>query len=116
MPEELQSAQETYIERFVALSNEDVLRVMRLHLEHSTYNGMQSNDPIRILDQRPNDPEETYPMYMVVTALVTMNWKPPQGKRDRCRPASVSAVGDVESIPAKGILPRRMRKRIDTAT
>jgi hypothetical protein len=50
MLEELRSARETCVERFVALSKEDVLRATRLHLEHSTYDDMQSNDPIWAVD------------------------------------------------------------------
>jgi hypothetical protein len=34
-------------------------------------------------------------MCRVVAAPVTVNWEPPQGKGDRCRPVPASAVGDV---------------------
>jgi hypothetical protein len=46
-------------------------------LEHSAYDDMWSKDPIRAIDQRPNDPEETDPMYRVVAAPVIVNWEPP---------------------------------------
>jgi hypothetical protein len=94
------------VERFVALSEEDVLRATRLHSEHSAYDDMWSNDPIRAVDQRPSDPEETDPMYKVVAAPISVNWKPPQGRGDRRRPVPALSVGDVESIPAEGTLPR----------
>jgi hypothetical protein len=104
------------VERFVALSEEDVLQAKRLYLEHSAYDDMRSNDPIRAVDQRPNDPEETDPMYRVVAAPVIVNWEPPQGRRDCRHPTPASAVEDVESVPAEDTLPRRVRSRIGTTT
>jgi hypothetical protein len=50
MLEELRSTRETCVERFVALSEQDVLQAMRLHLEHSAYDNMQSKDPVRAVD------------------------------------------------------------------
>jgi hypothetical protein len=116
MPEELQSARETSVERFVALSEEDVPRATRLHLEHNAYNNMRSNDPIRAVDQRPNDPEETDPMYRVIAAPITVNWEPPQGRGDCRRPTPALVVGDVESVPTEDTLLRRIRSRIGAAT
>jgi hypothetical protein len=50
MLEEFRSTRETCVERFVALSEQDVLQAMRLHLEHSAYDNMQSKDPVRAVD------------------------------------------------------------------
>jgi hypothetical protein len=77
---------------------------------------MRSKDPIRAVDQRPNDPEETDPIYRVVATLVIVNWEPPQGRGDRRRPAPTSVLEDVESFLTDGTLPCRVRSRFGGAT
>jgi hypothetical protein len=115
MHEELRFARETCVGRFVALSEQDVLRATRLHLEHNAYDDLRSKDLIKAVNQRLNDPEETNPIYRVIAAPVTVNWEPPQGRGDRHRPVPASTVKDVESLPTEGTLPHKVKNRIGVA-
>jgi hypothetical protein len=78
MPEVLRSVRETCVQKFLALSPEQMLQAQRLHAQHTTYDDMKTEDQVRAVDQRPNDPEETDPMYRVFVAPVTVNWGPPE--------------------------------------
>jgi hypothetical protein len=40
MPKELRFARETCVQRFIALSSEDVVRALRLHLQYTAYDEM----------------------------------------------------------------------------
>jgi hypothetical protein len=46
---------------------------------------MRSEDQVRAVDQRPNDPKEMDPIYKVFAAPVTVNWGPPKARGGRCQ-------------------------------
>jgi hypothetical protein len=73
MPLEVRSAREIAVEKFSGLSPEEVRRATMLHLEHSTYDDLRSRDATTLEEQQPSEPEEIYPIYMVVAAPVVAN-------------------------------------------
>jgi hypothetical protein len=73
MPLEVRSAREIAVEKFSGLSPEEVRRATMLHLEHNAYDNLQSRDATTLEEQQPSEPEEIYPIYMVVAAPVVAN-------------------------------------------
>ena len=82
---ELRSAWETCVHRFLILTPEEMLQAARLHLAHNIYDDMRSEEQVHAVDQRPNDPEDTDPIYRVVATLVNVNWVQPEGRGSRHR-------------------------------
>jgi hypothetical protein len=78
LPSELQSARLFVVERFSTLGEEEVWRANVLHREHTAYDDLRSTDASTSQNQRPPDPEDTDPIYRVVTAPVVVNWEPPR--------------------------------------
>jgi hypothetical protein len=52
-------------------------------------------------------------MYRIFAVLVTMNWRPPEGRGGRCRPPPGAAEGDGDLVPHADSVPRRVRNRVD---
>jgi hypothetical protein len=93
MPLEVRSAREIAVEKFSALSLEEVRRATMLHLEHSAYDDLQSKDATTSEEQRPSEPEETDPIYRVVAAPVVANWETPRNRAPRPRPIEATTEG-----------------------
>ena len=74
MPQEVRSAREIAIQRFGALSLEEVTRATMLHLQHNAYDDLRSRDASTSLEQRPSEPKETDPIYRVVATPMVANW------------------------------------------
>src|SRR5450759_3879123 len=85
MPEEVRSAREIAVQRFSALSPEEVRRATMLHLQHNAYDDLRSRDASTSLEQRPSEPEETDPIYRVVAAPVVANWETPRSRASQPR-------------------------------
>ena len=80
IPQEVRSARETCVQRFLVLTPEEVLRATQLHLAHNTYDDMRTEEQVQAVDHRPNDPEDTDPIYRVVATPVNVNWMQPKGR------------------------------------
>ena len=74
------------MQRFGALSPEEVRRATMLHLQHNAYNDLRSRDASTSLEQRSSEPEETDPIYRVVAAPMVANWETPRSKAAQPRP------------------------------
>jgi hypothetical protein len=115
IPEALRSARETCVQKFLALSPEQVLQAQRLHAQHTAYDDMRTRDQVRAFDQRPTDPEETDPMYRVFAAPITVNWGP-EARGGRRYPPLGAAEGDGDLVPHADSVPCRVRSRVDRST
>jgi hypothetical protein len=80
---EVRSAREIAVEKFSALSQEEVRRATMLHLEHNAYDDLRSRDATTPEEQRPSEPEETDPIYKVVAAPMVANWETPRSRAPR---------------------------------
>jgi hypothetical protein len=112
MPLEVRSAREIAMEKFSGLSLEDVRRATMLHLEHSAYDNLRSRDATTSEEQRPSEPEETDPIYRVVAAPVVANWETPRSRAPRPRPTEATMEGALQSMAAKGVIERSVRRRV----
>jgi hypothetical protein len=56
MPLDVRSAREIAVEKFSALSPEEVRRATMLHLEHNAYDDLRSKDATTSEEQRPSEP------------------------------------------------------------
>jgi hypothetical protein len=74
---------------------------------------MKTEDQIMAVDQRPTDPKETDPMYMVFTAPVIVNWGPPEARGGRRHPPLGTAEGDGDLVLHADSVSRRVRSRVD---
>jgi hypothetical protein len=115
MPLEVRSAREIVVEKFSGLSLEEVRRATMLHLEHSAYDDLWSKDATTSEEQRPSEPEETYPIYRVVAAPVVANWETPRSRAPHLRPTEVTMEGALQSTAAEGVIERSVRRRVATA-
>jgi hypothetical protein len=104
MPLEVRSVREIAVEKFSGLSLEEVRRDTMLHLEHSAYDDLQSRDATTSEEQRPSEPEETYPIYRVVAAPVVANWETPRSRAPCPRPTEATTEGALQSMAAEGII------------
>ena len=73
MLQEVRSATKIVVQRFDALSLEEVRRATMLHLQHNAYDDLRSRDASISLEQRPSELEEIDPIYKVVVAFVVAN-------------------------------------------
>jgi hypothetical protein len=101
------------VHRFLTLTPEEVLRATQLHLAHDAYDDMQTKEQVQVVDLRPNDPEDTDPIYKVVATPVNVNWVQPEGRGGRRRERPATAVEEVELVPTTGTVPRRKRSKGD---
>jgi hypothetical protein len=102
------------VEKFSGLSPEEVRRATMLHLEHSAYDDLQSRDAAMPEEQRPLEPEETYPIYRVVAAPVVVNWETPRSRVPCPRPTEATTKGALQSMVAEGIIEWSVRRRVAT--
>jgi hypothetical protein len=116
MPEALRFVRKTFVQKFLALSPEQVLQAQSLHAQHTAYDDMRTEDQVRAGDQRPKDPEKMDPMYRVFAAPVTVNWGPAEARGGRRRPPPGAAEGDGNLVPHADSVPRRVRSRVDQST
>jgi hypothetical protein len=114
MPLEVRSAREIVVEKFSALSPEEVRRATMLHLEHSAYDDLRSRDATTSEEQRPSELEETYPIYRVVAAPVVANWETPRSRAPRPRLTEATTEGALQSTAAEGVIERSVRRRVAT--
>jgi hypothetical protein len=77
MPLEVRLAREIVVEKFSALSLEEVRRATMLHLEHSAYDDLWSRDATTSEEQQSSKPEETDSIYKVVAVPMVANWETP---------------------------------------
>jgi hypothetical protein len=101
------------VHRFIVLTPKEVLRATQLHLAHNAYDDMQTEEQVQAVDRRPNDPEDTDPIYRVVATPVNVNWVQPEGRGGRCRERPPTAVEEVELDPTSGTEPRKKRIKGD---
>jgi hypothetical protein len=101
------------VHRFIVLTPKEVLRATQLHLAHNAYDDMQTEEQVQAVDRRPNDPEDTDPIYRVVVTPVNVNWVQPEGRGGRCRKQPATAVKEVELVPTAGTVPWRKRSKGD---
>ena len=80
MPLEIRLARKIAIQKFSALSPEEVRRATMLHLEHSAHDNLRSRDATILEEQRPSEPEETDLIYRVVATSVVANWEIPRSR------------------------------------
>ena len=73
MSQEVRSTREIVVQRFGALSPEEVRRATMLHLQHNAYDDLRSRDASTSLEQCPSEPKETNPIYMVVATPMVAN-------------------------------------------
>jgi hypothetical protein len=112
MPLEVRSAREIAVEKFSALSLEEVTRATMLHLEHSAYDDLRSRDATMSEEQRPSELEETDLIYRVVAALVVANWETPRSRAPRPRPVEATMEGALQSTATEGVIGRSVKRRI----
>jgi hypothetical protein len=112
MPLEVRSAREIAVEKFSALSLEEVRRATMLHLEYSAYEDLRSRDATTSEEQQPSEPEETDPIYRVVVAPVVANWETPRSMAPCPRPVEATMEGALQSTAAEGVIERSVRRRI----
>ena len=74
---------------------------------------MRFEEQVQAVDQRPNDQENTDPIYRVVATLINVNWVQPEGRGGRCHEQLAIAVEEVELVPTAGSVPRRKRSKGD---
>jgi hypothetical protein len=114
MPLEVRSAREIAVEKFSGLSPEEVRRATMLHLEYNAYDDLQSRDATTSEEHQPSEPEETDPIYRVVAAPMVANWETPRSRAPRPRLAEVTTEGALQSMEAKGVIERSVRRRVAT--
>src|SRR5450759_3208977 len=104
MPEEISSAREIAVQRFLALNPEEVMRATELHLQHSAYDDIRSTVGSTSQEQRPSEPEETDPIYRVVATPVTANWETPRSRAPRPRAAEPTTEEALHSRAREGVI------------
>ena len=70
---ELRSPKKIAIQKFSALSPEEVRRATMLYLEHNAYDVLQNKDATTSQEQRPSELEEIDLIYRVVVAREVAN-------------------------------------------
>jgi hypothetical protein len=101
------------VHRFIVLTPKEVLRATQLHLAHNAYDDMQTEEQVQAVDRRPNDPEDTDPIYRVVATPVNVNWVQPEGRGGRRRERLATTVEEVELVPTADTVPWEKRNKGD---
>src|SRR5450759_4805725 len=112
MPEEIRSAREIAVQRFIALNPKEVMKATKLYLQHSAYDDIRSTVGSSSQEQRPSEPEETDPIYRVVVAPVIANWETPRSRAPRSRAAEPRTEEALHSRAGEGVIERNVRRRV----
>ena len=82
LPEELSNARLASVTKSLSLGPEERLRARKRFLVREAYDMLRESAPIEaVVQEPPEEPEATDPLYRVLATLVAVDWVPMQERR-----------------------------------